>query len=50
MKRLSIVWLLAVVGMSGCFWGFRGHGRGEGPNRGGEYRGHNDHGWEHGHR
>jgi len=34
MKRLSILLLLAAVGVSGCFWGFRGRGRGEGPNRG----------------
>jgi hypothetical protein len=53
MKKLSILLLLAAVGMSGCFWGFRGRGRGEGPNRGGEYRGHDegrghyDHGGEH---
>jgi hypothetical protein len=42
MKRLSILLLLAAVGTSGCFWGFRGRGRGEGPNRGGEYRGHGE--------
>jgi hypothetical protein len=34
MKRLSILLLLATVGMSGYFWGLRKRGRGEGPNRG----------------
>jgi hypothetical protein len=50
MKRLLICFLLAAVGTSGCFWGMRGHGRGEGPRRE-EHRGHEGdrHEGEHGH-
>ena len=55
MRRLLMLLFVAAVCMSGCFWGERGRGRGEGRYRGDEHRGHEgerhegDHGHDNGH-
>jgi hypothetical protein len=42
MKRLFAFALLTVLTSSGCFWGFRGHRRGEGEYRHDEHREHDE--------